>query len=606
MRENAIQALQSAFEDYTNGSADISALYNAFKVGFKLFVDEGHSADISFWFKRLMLAMPAAREYSGREHVYDCQSYFKAFTAFCMTPSGQVKHQFSLDKSLADVIDALGFRSVDSWGESGRNICPAAMLPIRLGFESLLVGNSKSNAYAQQMSMFREALCVQPPDIDLHPVGGGIPPFIEQNLYYLKNNLTLWHHLLASGGLRLPTIDLPGCEATYLAPIGTIVISERLGSLIAYPFFFGSILICPIYSGWINRLESLYLVDLQESTTGFVCDTEGTLFLFETRFKSMLNFSLLHLLGCRELIEKRAVNELHLLIGQRINFGHTIIQDSTFLDALKAFAPPERPSILIGKYDYLCTIQQLSQHDELSQTRSTFIQNYCISPNIYVMPGMECYAIPSYRPTAKSLAMLGVSKAKSCASPRTAVYLHIDERSGQRSCLNYSRVVECIVELCHLSLVETIILDSLTALPSPSLQQQPMNCDSCVDALIPPAAYLSALEQLKLFAGEVIGTHGMTILQKQSIWSSYKVLSAVVSYGSSMMSPIYIINCPTVIFGYEIHDRALTEWRWHTSRYCFEARTEDEYFVSSEVTPSGFNVNVAHLSDTLSRLLPAI
>ncbi len=595
--------LDKAFTGLADGSIEGILFLSIFRDQLKLLTDEGRNIDTSYWFKKLLETLPLFTSLSGEFHGDVDPDYVKACDTHCLPECKKAKHQFSLDKCLGTALGKEDWIKLSYGDKSRQCIFVGSLLPIRLGFESLFVRWSDAKAYEISMSCLRESICLSDTELKVINSEQNHHLYVKQNLHYLQNNLTLWHHIVAFGGLRLPFIDVARMQVLYARPLGTVVLSERLGSLICYPFLLDNLIICPIYSGWINKLESLYFVDLRERSSGFVCDDEGTNYLFNNSFNSMLNDALLHLLNSLSACKSPIVNDKRFLIGQRINYGHTIIQDATFMSALSCLDPSRRYPVLIGSHDYLCTHERLNYESEVNQSEVEYIHKYFIGPNTYAIPALECYPIPSYRPTSKSLAALKPRARIDSVNAEGAVYIHIDERTGKRRCANYSQIIDCIVSASNTYSIKTIIVDALTALPRPPGSVIPTEDTTRPDGPPAPQAYLSALEQLKRFSGEVIQSHGLTILQKQAVWAKYNVRCALVSYGSSMIAPIYLINCPAIIFGHEIHEKALTEWRWHTAKFCFDARLEEEYFVTSECHESGFNVNVNEIAIAFERLL---
>ena len=607
-RIDAADRLRHQFNAYKRGDVSFGQLLNNIENAFMVFMtdEQGHH-DIGYWLASLREIVKW--KYDKAEKRAGSNLLFERYLDFIRNENQAIviAEESIFKHSLVQVMPGRL--------PSNHDMCIGCMslvgiVPIAFGFESFFVdwGIKKEDVDAM-LTMCRSSLCFYE---ESTADTGQDPSFfaLEQNRKALAGNLTHWHSIVANGGLRLPLISAGKEEICLTCPIGTFIISDRLGSLLGYPFVAENVIICPIYSGWINKLESLYIVDLNSLSAAYLTCSRAAEHFFTVKHRRMIEAALLHLIGSQQNKGKSSAQpRASFLIGQRINFGHTIIQDSTFLGSLSCLDPSVTRAVIVGKYDYLCTIERLKfSHDQANRACAD-LSPYQIGNDVFSMPNHESYPVPTYRPLSSMLPCTPKrAPTNKIAGKPIALYLHVDERTGTRKCLNYVEIAHCISEACTTYDIPNVILDSLTALPDSlgtvRIVDSPSNVQAS-DLVEPPRDYVEVLHILRSLGISVQDTHGLSLLEKIDISEGYLVKAAITSYGSSMMFPIYLLNCPIVIFGHELHPEALGSWRWHTTRLCFDKRQHVERWSSSSVGDQGYRVNISSMMSELREAINA-
>ncbi|WP_144036970.1 hypothetical protein [Synechococcus sp. MW101C3] len=564
--------------------------------------DKKSSADVKYWYN-MLLQNGAEREPPPSPHTafLDFLEYVKAHSpdtvvVDCVDFSKSIRwHLDPSDKASAGFLSKGCYRLFTD------------MVSIEAGFHELFLKESPGSSDWRQLlaSCHRE---VSANTLEESVAESSAQEHISQNLQKLRNNITHWHVIVAKGGLRVPFSN--GNTLSFVPPAGTIVISERLGSLLGYPFIIGSLVVCPVYSGWINTLESVYLIDLEGMNSYFLGKDMGSRYLFKEHYRTKLDAGISTLMKDVIALSRDGTQPVKLayIAGQRINFGHTIIQDMNFIESASSLDPYNKASLLIGEHDYLCTSRQLSASDKWKPENVLPIREFACGYNTFAIPAFECYPLPTFRATSSSIDKLSKYFQASPGLPitkKSAIYLSIDQRTGARSCNNYDRICDCIVELALRHGTDAIILDSLTSVPVYGKNGFNRIVEHGLIKPFEPEIYKQIKMRLESCSLMAQDWHGSDLLSKVVYAQNFQVKAAVASYGSSLMIPIYILNCPVYIFGHELHDKALGEWRWHTGVYCFDQRIEPEHWITSTGDHNGYCVDIPCLGDALEDALSA-
>ena len=207
-RENAIDRLDQAFIGLTDGSIDGMLFMSTFRAQLKLFAVEGGIVDITYWFKKLLKTLPLAPSVSDEVHADVDADYDKSFDTLSLPVCEKARHEPSLDKCLGTALRREDWIKLSYGDKSDQFIFAGSLLPIRLGFESLFVQWSDEEAHDMRMSCLRKSICLADTELEASNPEEDHHPYIRQNLHYLQNNLTLWHNIVAFGGLRLPFVDV--------------------------------------------------------------------------------------------------------------------------------------------------------------------------------------------------------------------------------------------------------------------------------------------------------------------------------------------------------------------------------------------------------------
>ena len=100
---------------------------------------------------------------------------------------------------------------------------------------------------------------------------------------------------------------------------------------------------------------------------------------------------------------------------------------------------------------------------------------------------------------------------------------------------------------------------------------------------------------------------GLSFSEKLEICSHHRIVCGIAPYGSSMMFPIYVLNCILGIIGAEVFSNNLDSWRWHITRFCHEKRVFKETYVSSTFRGgNGYIVSTESIEAYLNMAMSAI
>ena len=134
----------------------------------------------------------------------------------------------------------------------------------------------------------------------------------------------------------------------------------------------------------------------------------------------------------------------HLLyIGGKINYGHTIINDSSYINY---FTQQKYKNIrfLIGNYDFLCSkkiYKNLNKNQQNISKKFIPINHYKIENNTYSLPNLFITPLPSYRVSSKILSIISYPYKNTNNNKKAkSFYLMLDQREGIRKVKNWKNL----------------------------------------------------------------------------------------------------------------------------------------------------------------------
>ena len=416
----------------------------------------------------------------------------------------------------------------------------------------------------------------------------------ESNLKNLRANKIFWSDVFVSERMCIPLIG-SNYKSELIYPLGTIAMSA--GSCIgfgffAYPFLVGSMVIAPLYTQWISSLYGLAILDTNSNWLIILCEPK-----FVAGIEDTLAKSLIELISQSKSTTSSAIPKFSTVLGFRINFGHTIINEVSCLTLIKhKSAHKEHPNILIGDYDFLDTFSIVKsfgcQTDFLSRFK-------CKNLDSYVLPNHVACPLTTYRPVNSALSLVRRGHVFSSEENSKALYFTVDYRQGGRRFVNIKSVLNLLIEsVINLDLF--IIIDGLTGvnLPLKKTEKNP-SLHTAVEEII---FEFKKKNELKI-SQKLIVTDGLTFPEKVEIFSKYNIKAAFSSFGSSLMVPIYILNVPIYILGSEAY-KLYEQHRWHITRYCHRERILQEKVIkSSNISNQGYTVMLSDFQTKLEEVI---
>ena len=419
----------------------------------------------------------------------------------------------------------------------------------------------------------------------------------KQNLAFHKNNFSPWlevyHHK------KFLLVAEQDSEIFGIEALGTVLVSERVGSLMAYPFILNRLLVAPVYSTINTQLVALVVC---ESTSGqsAVVNHKDLPFARTTTVMhdieniisgiNILVSEVVEEANCTKESSRR--NSYHIVVGQRLNYGHNIINDSYCLSIIKdALANGSSCNILLGNFDFFSTLQIVDDYSTLLNAKNCLsfdlLRRYHKKKNIYVLPRKIAYTVPTNLPLQSSLNLLRASyrsknsHSECIARAGKAFYIAGDNRGGGRSWRNFCESLVATIKTAKDADVECIVLDGLTFCPIYDFD------GDLIVATNTPASIFS--EEIIHGAAQIASTlglrflciDGLTMLEKSRLLSDLEIVKAVAPYGGGAAFPVYVLNARTALVGSEWVGSSLPKWHWWLARYCHSQRVEDTLYVTS-------------------------
>lgn len=416
----------------------------------------------------------------------------------------------------------------------------------------------------------------------------------ERNLKYLRANKIFWSDIFVSERLCIPLLGANHASQS-IYPLGTIAMSSGGYGFFAYPFLLGPMVIAPLYAEWMSILYGLAILDLNSNKLVLLCQPHLVSEIQDTFAKSLI-----------ELISKSttssplAIPKFSTILGFRVNFGHTIINETSCLDLMKHKSAHNKcPNILIGDYDFLDTFSLVKsfgcQVDILSQFK-------CENLDSYVLPNHVACPLTTQMATSSALSLVRRGHIFSSEENPKALYFVVDYRKGSRYFVNIRDVLNLLIESV-INLDVFIIIDGLTQVNLPLKKaEQNRSLHTAVEEVLSASKTKNELE----VSQKLIITDGLTFPEKIETFSKYNIKAAFAPYGSSLMIPIYILNVPIYIFGTEIF-RQYERQLWHITRYCHKERILKENVVkSSSLSNQGYQVMLSDFKTKLEKVISSL
>ncbi|WP_144036971.1 hypothetical protein [Synechococcus sp. MW101C3] len=455
------------------------------------------------------------------------------------------------------------------------------------------------------------------------------PPadILALNKYWAENYKACHWHTIWNRIPLLPVVHDSNPEAL-VQPFMSLCLPHNVGSTIIFGYSIGDLLVCPVYSRLMVEFCGVLLADLHTAESALLasCCLASNLEADDFMMRSIvdsINLSLRALQSVKNSAVSTVPLERTLLAGMHYNYGHTIINDTLYIDpdfSLRPKADDPCTTVTLGLWDYVDSeLVLMTQSANSLELRFRSLENdkldyFFVSFQYYYCP------LPSHRPSLRSLRSLSVACRKalgatyhgfhqfsSAAIQKTetlvkSIYIAVDQRQGCRQMLNAVDVFNIISEFAR-SRGLALIIDGLTSYPvypvdvegshSRNYRFQPA-LKGCTDLL----------EIAKSMQVQAANLDGMTLQQKIGFMRSQDIWHAFTSYGSSSIIPIYLLNCRISIYGSSYLAKSTrSAWSWHISSLCHPQRVTQEFYLpSSSQGDAGYFVDIEFMRKFLEEL----
>lgn len=390
--------------------------------------------------------------------------------------------------------------------------------------------------------------------------------------------------------------------------VASFVYEKGTGSCIFHVYDFDNCFIVPIYQGSLNSLSGT-LIGIKKLNICFFLHSfklGKTLGIPHSTIVEFLHSQILNKLSSTH----SGTTDLgfSLYIGGKLNFGHTLINDSSILDINLEKIRPTNFQLIIGNYDYFGFFDILRNHSKISsKLNAASINDFKINDKLYFLPNQFLLPLPVRRPSRRSLNLIRdqlINKApvNNTFSQRKAIYLLLDERTGCRKIKNWLAIVSTLAEYCTSKDISNVFIDGYT---SYIMYSSSLNDENLANNARLSTCFMKQMSQV--FGRKNINAtslDALTISDKLKICSGFDFVGALTAYGSGMVFPIYILNCPVLLLGTDIISiDKFKKWRWHFSLLCHSQRYQFEHNVMSKnVSNDGFSVSIPSLLSALNQL----
>lgn len=449
------------------------------------------------------------------------------------------------------------------------------------------------------------------------------------NKYWAENYKSCHWHAIWNRAPLLPAAHESNREVL-VQPFMSLCLPHNVGSTIIFGYSIGDLLVCPVYSGLMVEFCGLLLADLNTAESALLasCCLSSNLDADDFMMRSIVN-SINLSLATLQNVKHSALSEVSLnrtlLAGMHYNYGHTIINDTLYVDPDLSLAPLEDDPctmVTLGSWDYIDSELILK-----SQSANSFELDFRSLENDrqdYFFVSYEYYycPLPSHRPSPRSLRSLSAAHGKDQALSIThhrfhqfnstvvqetesvvkSIYIAVDQRKGCRELLNAIDVFNVISEFACRKGLE-IIIDGLTSYPvypvdvagshTRSYLFQP-TLKGCTDLL-------GIAKSMQVQAATL---DGMSLRQKICFMQNQDIWHAFTPYGSSSIIPIYLLNCRVSIYGSSWIDRIKRNaWSWHLGSLCHPQRITQEFYLPSSCQEvNGYVVDTHFMQKYLEEL----
>lgn len=397
---------------------------------------------------------------------------------------------------------------------------------------------------------------------------------------------TFWFNVLENDNVCLlvnPPREGPG----FLRPCSSFYISIEMG-IIGYIFIMNQTIVIPLYSGMGSYIEGLAIGDLERNQISLITNSKTGLSL---RCLDEVGKALQHLFASKPWMGSSATKDLKhfLLIGSRVSFGHTIINDSAYLGIIRILAKNNiKYNLMLANHDFFCSLHMLASIgvDAISSSKDWSTINNFKTPleNLYFFPSIVVYPIATLRPVSATMELfrghiMNITSSHTVSGTK-ALYLQLDNRMGSRKILNVYELIEVVVSSCISCQYGTLVLDGLTKYPIYSRLNGEVLIEWREGSLA--AEIIDYAGKVALDAGlKYMVLDNKTLPDKLSLTVDLHFAKAIAPYGSSAMTPIYLLNVKTGLLGSETYGHILEAWKWHVTRYCHPFRVTQEVYIAS-------------------------
>ncbi len=424
-----------------------------------------------------------------------------------------------------------------------------------------------------------------------------IPTYIVNFIYNKFTFNTFWEAILFEeiGILINADKNIKRCK-----PIGSSILEKATGSIICHLYYHNNLIICPLYQGSLNQNNGLVIFCKSTNTFYFIL-TKVLKNKFTEDIKIMKCFGQSIINSANKANIKKTKKLIY--VGGKINYGHTIINDSAYLKYLFSDRY-ENLNFILGNYDFLSTLELYKKVKLGSKTKKNnfhLLNDYYFSNSIFSVPNYFVLPLPCYRPSEMSINLISYPlKERKYKRKYNAFYFLLDERKSHRTLRNIIEVLDTICKELKAKKINNIILDGMTSVPNYGKNQT-----SIVNSL--SKEFLKkAIEKVKENNMQFNIIDGLSIIEKNKLCAKFNIKSGFASYGAGMAYPIYILNIPIAIGGTDavISKKTLKRWRWHFSKYCHPNRNEKEFLIPSKnFSNKGYNLNIQQLKKYLTNNL---
>lgn len=418
----------------------------------------------------------------------------------------------------------------------------------------------------------------------------------KNNLAWLKDNLSHWVEVYHSGSYLL-VAEQEG-EFVGIEALGTVLISEHTGSVLVYPFLLNSILVAPIYSASKSQLVAILFYESTQGQAALIVDnrlpfsrdsTQKDIVAVVNGINSLINDARTNVELCKDYCER---NSYHILVGQRRNFGHNLINDSYCLHIIKsALDHGDTCNIMLGSHDFFSTLQLINDYVAFTGCTSNLsldaTRSYLMKDNLYTFLRKTVYTVPTYLPVQSSLNFLrGSYKSKGsedrqCLQSKKTFYIACDNRGGGRRWKNFHESFDAIMQSAVQNSIDCVVLDGLTFCPVYELVDDQVRVTGSATNIY-PEDFLDYARQLASKCGlQILCIDGLSMPEKSDCLRDLHIVKAVAPYGAGAAFPIYILNAPIALVGSEWAGARVSTWHWWVGKYCHSQRFDDSLYISS-------------------------
>jgi len=421
-----------------------------------------------------------------------------------------------------------------------------------------------------------------------------------------SSNNTPWVKAFADLGVALPILTTTGLVK--LLPHGTIVLSKTMGGPIIHIYYLDKFFIAAIYAGYTASLYEVQFhftdhTDIILARTpvhqrdGFHSALYDQSRVFAKAIASYINLPI----TADATIKSKIKNNCALILAHKINYGHTVINESSALSACLEIANNKTVDIVIGDYDYFnyenLLTTQAANRDKLNIRKLSDISTKLqLDFSAYALKNLTLIPLSTYRPIRAGLEILKYPYIKThtqVTNNYKSIYISLDNRPGNRSCLNKKDIIlsslQALKNLGH----SELYLDGITYFRAIE-NYRAIPKIHCNDLSISDIEYIKSTAKAYNIKLTIIDS--LIFLDKMQHLGNSPPKLAIAPYGSSMILPIYLLNTNTFVYGWERFANVLKQWEWHVDKFCHSDRHQTlNYLNSTSRSEDGYYVDTNEL-----------